>query len=75
MAGFLGSIWGRKDTQQSSKDAIVGLRQQLQMIEKKEKYTQGKIEEELGKAKANSVTNKNGMFLPTSQDVSTVHQY
>jgi len=41
-----------------SKDAIVGLRQQLQMIEKKEDYTQKRIDEELLKAKANSVTNK-----------------
>lgn len=41
-----------------SRDAIVGLRQQLQMIEKKEEYTQKKIEEELAKAKANAVTNK-----------------
>lgn len=41
-----------------SRDAIVGLRQQLQMIEKKEEYTQKKVEEELAKAKANAVTNK-----------------
>jgi len=56
MAGYLGSLWGRKNTQDVSKDAIVGLRQQLQMIEKKEEYTQKKIDEEM--AKANSVTNK-----------------
>lgn len=68
MAGFLGSLWGRKDTQQVSRDAIVGLRQQLQMIEKKEEYTQKKVEEELAKAKANAVTNKTGMSTPTSQD-------
>jgi len=43
-----------------SRDAIVGLRQQLQMIEKKEEYTQKKVEEELAKAKANAVTNKAG---------------
>jgi len=58
MASFMGSLWGRKDTQQVSRDAIVGLRQQLQMIEKKEEYTQKKVEEELAKAKANAVTNK-----------------
>jgi charged multivesicular body protein 4A/B len=65
MAGFLGSLWGRKGTQDVSKDAIVGLRQQLQMIEKKEEYTQKKIDEEMAKAKANSVTNKPGMSTPT----------
>jgi len=58
MAGFIGAIWGRRDTQQVSRDAIVGLRQQLQMIEKKEEYTAKKIEEELKKAKANAVSNK-----------------
>ena len=68
MAGFMSSLWGRKDTQQVSRDAIVGLRQQLQMIEKKEEYTQKKVEEELAKAKANAVTNKTGMFAPTTRD-------
>lgn len=57
-----------------SKDAIVGLRQQLQMIEKKEDYTQKRIDEELLKAKANSVTNKAGMSIPTAQDVATAHE-
>lgn len=41
-----------------SRDAIVGLRQQLQMIEKKEEYTKKKVDEELAKAKANAITNK-----------------
>lgn len=73
MAGFMGSLWGRKDTQQVSRDAIVGLRQQLQMIEKKEEYTQKKVEEELAKAKANAVTNKAGMSTPTSRDPSNCY--
>ena len=73
MAGWMGSIWGRKDTQQVSRDAIVGLRQQLQMIEKKEEYTLKKVEEEMAKAKANAVTNKAGMSVPASQDAAIVH--
>lgn len=48
----------RRDPKQSARDAIVTLRQQLQMIEKKEDYLQKKIEEELKKAKANAVSNK-----------------
>jgi len=48
----------RRDPKQSARDAIVNLRQQLQMIEKKEEYLQKKIAEELKKAKANAVTNK-----------------
>lgn len=51
---------GRRDSKQSSRDAIVTLRQQLQMIEKKEEYLQRKIDEELQKARANAVTNKTG---------------
>lgn len=74
MAGWMGSLWGRKDTQQVSRDAIVGLRQQLQMIEKKEEYTQKKVEEELAKAKANAVTNKAGMSVLISRDMATVHR-
>lgn len=70
MASFIGSFWGRKDTQQVSRDAIVGLRQQLQMIEKKEEYTLKKVEEELAKAKANAVTNKAGMSIPTSRHLN-----
>lgn len=51
---------GRKDPKQTARDAIVGLRQQLQMIEKKEEYLQKKIEEETKKARANAVSNKAG---------------
>ena len=57
-----------------SRDAIVGLRQQLQMIEKKEEYTKKKVDEELAKAKANAITNKAGMSVLTSRDVVTVHR-
>jgi charged multivesicular body protein 4 len=66
MAGFMSSLWGRKDTQAVSRDAIVGLRQQLQMLEKKEEYTLKKVEEELAKAKATAVSNKTGMSIPIS---------
>ncbi|OSC98969.1 Snf7-domain-containing protein [Trametes coccinea BRFM310] len=58
MAGIMSYFGGRRDPKQSSRDAIVTLRQQLQMIEKKEEYLQKKIEEETKKARANAVTNK-----------------
>ncbi|KAG1892528.1 Snf7-domain-containing protein [Suillus subluteus] len=58
MAGFMSYFGGRRDTKQGARDAIVGLRQQLQMIEKKEEHLQKKIDEELKKAKANAVSNK-----------------
>ncbi len=61
---------GRKDPKETARDAIVGLRQQLQMIEKKEEYLQKKIDEEVKKAKANVVSNKAGEFRLYSQAAS-----
>ncbi|KAH7887795.1 Snf7-domain-containing protein [Phlebopus sp. FC_14] len=58
LSGFMSYFGGRRDTKQAARDAIVGLRQQLQMIEKKEEYLQKKIDEEMKKAKANAVSNK-----------------
>lgn len=58
MASFMSYFGARRDPKQSARDAIVGLRQQLQMLEKKEEYLQKKIDEEVHKAKANAVTNK-----------------
>jgi charged multivesicular body protein 4 len=49
---------GRKDSRESARDAIVGLRQQLLMLEKKEEFLGKKIEEEMKKARANATSNK-----------------
>jgi len=49
---------GRKDPKITTREAIVTLRQQLQMLEKKEDYLLKKIDEELKKAKANAISNK-----------------
>ncbi|KAF5388256.1 hypothetical protein D9615_000367 [Tricholomella constricta] len=58
MASFMSYFGSRRDPKQSARDAIVTLRQQLQMIEKKEEYLQKKIDDELKKARANAVSNK-----------------
>ncbi|KAL0577722.1 ESCRT-III subunit protein snf7 [Marasmius crinis-equi] len=58
MASFMSMFGGRKDPKQSAREAIVTLRQQLQMLEKKEEHLQKRIDEELVKAKANAVSNK-----------------
>ena len=63
MASFMNYFGARRDGKQAARDAIVTLRQQLQMIEKKEEYLQKKIDEELKKAKANAVSNKAGKAL------------
>ena len=60
MAGIMGYFGGRRDPKQSSRDAIVTLRQQLQMIEKKGEHLQKKIDEETSFARAHAVTNKTG---------------
>jgi len=58
MASFMSYFGGRRDPRQAARDAIVSLRQQLQMIDKKEEHLQKKIEEETKKARANAVSNK-----------------
>jgi hypothetical protein len=55
MSYFTGS---RRNTQEGARDAIVGLRRQLLMLEKKEEHLNKKIEEEMKKARANASTNK-----------------
>lgn len=69
MASFMSFFGGRRNTTQPARDAIVSMRQQLQMIEKKEDYLQKKIDEELKKAKANAVSNKAG--TPSAIDIYT----
>lgn len=61
MAGFMSYFGGRKDPKNAAREAIVQLRQHVQLIEKKEEYLQKKIDEELVKARANAVSNKAGM--------------
>lgn len=60
MASFMSYFGGRKDSKQAARDAIVSLRQQLQLLEKKEEHLQKKVEEEMRKARANAVSNKAG---------------
>lgn len=63
MASFMSYFGARRDPKQSARDAIITLREQLQMIEKKEEYLQKKIDDELRKAKANAVSNKTGELI------------
>jgi len=58
MSGFMSYFGGRRDPKQSTREAIVTLRQQLQMLEKKEDHLQKKIDDELKQAKTNAVGNK-----------------
>jgi len=67
MASWMGYFTGRRDAKASARDAIVTLRQQLAMLEKKEEYLQKKIDEEVRKARANAVSNKAGERKPVWQ--------
>jgi len=60
MASFMSYFTGRRDAKQTARDAIVLLREQLMMIEKKEEHLQRQIAQDLATAKANAVSNKNG---------------
>ncbi|KAK7053977.1 vacuolar sorting protein [Favolaschia claudopus] len=57
MSGIM-SYFGRRDTKQSAREAIIKLRQQLVMLEKKEHLLEREVDQELKTAKANAVSNK-----------------
>src|SRR5260221_91507 len=64
MASFMSYFTGKRDSKQTARDAIVSLREQLMMIEKKEEHLQRQIAQDLATAKANAVSNKAGTPRP-----------
>lgn len=54
----MGWFGGRGDHRESARDAIVGLRQQLLVLEKKEEFLQKKIDDEMKKARTYATSNK-----------------
>lgn len=59
MSGWMSYITGKgKDTRQSARDSIVGLRSHLLALDKREEFLQNKIAVELKKAKDNATSNK-----------------
>ncbi|WFC97415.1 ESCRT-III subunit protein snf7 [Malassezia yamatoensis] len=58
MSGWLSWVGGKRDNKNAARDAIIGLREQLHLINKKEEHLLTKIEDEHRKAKANVTTNK-----------------
>ncbi|KAJ7880637.1 vacuolar-sorting protein SNF7 [Mycena leptocephala] len=57
MAGIM-SYFGRPDTKKAVRDALVGLQQQIQILDKKSDQLQKRIEQELKVARANAVSDK-----------------
>jgi charged multivesicular body protein 4 len=56
----------RQKPKANAKDAIVRLRDTLQMLEKRETHLQTKIDTELKNAKSNAATNKRGNVKMTT---------
>jgi charged multivesicular body protein 4 len=61
MAGIM-SYFGRPDTKKAVRDALVGLQQQIQILDKKSDQLQKRIEQELKVARANAVSDKRRTF-------------
>lgn len=65
MSSWTSWLVGKRDNPNAAREAIVGLRSQLLMLEKKEEHLNKKIADEMKKAKANVTTNKRGeCFVP-----------
>lgn len=55
------NLFGKAKQTATPKDAIIKLRESLEMLEKREKYLDTKIAAELNTAKQNATKNKRGM--------------
>jgi len=77
----MSGVWGwfggqsaqkRKDT---PKNAILGLRSQLDMLQKRERHLQNQMDEQDAIARKNVSTNKNGEFArcPSAEGVLLLH--
>lgn len=60
MSGWMSYLTGAKPAKDTTREAIVNLREHLLMLDKKEEHLTKKIEDEARKAKANLSTNKRG---------------
>lgn len=60
MSSWTSWLVGRRDNPNAAREAIVGLRQQLLMLDKKEEHLNKKIDDETKKARAAVTTNKRG---------------
>ena len=60
MSSWLSWVGGKRDNKSNARDAIIGLREQLHLITKKEEYLQTKVDDELRKAREQVTTNKRG---------------
>jgi charged multivesicular body protein 4 len=66
----MSGVWGwfgggaAQKKKDSPKNAILGLRSQLEMLQKREKHLEGQMQEQEGIARKNVTTNMNGARHP-----------
>ena len=66
---FGGGSAAKKDT---PKNAILGLRSQLEMLQKRERHLQTQMDEQDAIARKNISTNKNGAYILYRQEVASL---
>jgi hypothetical protein len=76
MSGVWGWFGGQsaQKKKDSPKNAILGLRSQLEMLQKRERHLQNQMDEQDGIARKNVSSNKNGMFLECPRFISLFPQ-
>ena len=62
MAGWIPNVFGKRDARQSATEAIISLREQLAVLDKKEEHLEKRVEEEHAKAKSLVAAKKTGRF-------------
>lgn len=60
MSSWASWFTGTRDTKKPAREAIIRLRQNLQLLERKEQHLQTQIDEQQSKARANAVSNPDG---------------
>ena len=63
MWGWFGGSAAAQKRKDSPKNAILGLRSQLDMLQKRKKHLDSQIDEQNNIARKNVSTNKNGMWF------------
>lgn len=59
MSSWMSWFGGSRDTKKPAREAIIKLRQNLQLLERKEEHLQKQVDEQQNKARANAVSNQN----------------
>lgn len=66
------NLFGKAKTKPNPKDAIVKLRESLEMLEKRETFLQQKIENELKTARLNASKNKRAALMALKRKKGTI---